>query len=72
MNLWCTASQRVLCGKCWESFCGVSCDVNANLEHHNTIYVIHFKNAFVFKYLQLLCQLLVSKILTHIMGYDAT
>ena len=49
----------------------MSCDVNANLEHHNTIYVIHFKNAFVFKYLQL-CQLLISKSLTHMMGYDAT
>jgi hypothetical protein len=27
----------------------VVCHVNANLEHHNTVYVIHFKNAFVFK-----------------------
>ena len=52
----CNTLQRVLCGKCLEPFCGVPDDVNANLEYHNTIYVIHFKNAVIFKYLQLLCQ----------------
>lgn len=30
---------------CWEPFCDVLYDANANLKHHNTIYVIHFKNA---------------------------
>ena len=52
----CNTLQRVLCGKCWEPFCGVSYNVNANLEYHNIIYFIYFMNAVVFKYLQLLCQ----------------
>jgi hypothetical protein len=41
----CYTLQSVLCGKCWEPFCDVLYDANTNLEHHNTVYVIHFKNA---------------------------
>ena len=44
----CNTSQRVLCCKCLEPFCGVSYDVNANLEHPKTVYFIHFRNAVFF------------------------